>query len=492
MKFNKLTPITVLVANLFLMGSALAAPSPAPAPGKPIIDSMVSINTNKIRAVKDANGQLIFLTDNGRFAIVGQMFDVKNKKTLRSIEDIAAAVGINIGEDRLAAQLSNRIDAMQGEIQRIEQKREGRAPQAREAARVKPAPEARPEPLPDPANRIDLAAKGFDLAQTNHISIGTGTKHVTIFVDPRCGWCHRVMNEVKDDEELLRKFTLDFVLFAVLGEESRELNERIECAEGVSDEDKFKALVAGADAIRKLPEKAQCSRKLTRGSNKLRRTLNINGVPFIVAPDQRFSPGKPASFRDFVGFEGGERAAPESEPVASAEEQAPKAPVGKKVKGPSDEEVEFDLAAKGFDLSKTNHISIGTGKDHVTIFADPQCGWCHRLMEDIQDTSDDFLKKYTLDIVVVGLLGERSDELAEKLSCAKTTDQMVKFKALAAGASEIEKLEQRSDCNKRAARNSKRAQEKLGIQAVPFIVTSDKRIARGKPLDIEDFVTPRN
>jgi len=490
---NKLAPLSVLVANLFVMGAAVAAPPPVQAPGnKPVIDSMVTIPTTKIRAIKDGSGQIIFLADNGRLAIIGQMYDVKNKRTLRSIEDIAHSLGIDMAEDRAAQQVSSRVEVLQEEIARIEKTRGVRPSpkQAIETPRAKPAPAPEAGPEESASDRIDLAAKGFDLGQTNHISIGNGGKHVTIFVDPRCSWCHRVMDEVKDDQELLSEFTLDFVLVSVLGDASRELVEKLECADA-SDADKFAALVDGDKAIKKLKQKEGCTAKLTRGSNKIRRVLNINGVPFIVAHDQRFSPGKPASFRDFVGFGKGE---PAQAPVAAAPSKPePKAPGAKKFNGPSDEEEPFDIHAKGFDLSLTNHISIGTGKNHVTIFADPQCGWCHRLMEDIQDASEDFLKKYTLDIVVVGLLGDRSEELAGKLACAKTTDQMEKFTALATGAAAIEKLEQKGGCNsKKLTRDSKRAQEKLGIQAVPFIVTSDKRVAKGKPLDIEDYVTPTN
>ena len=303
---NKLAPLSVLVANLFVMGAAVAAPPPVQAPGnKPVIDSMVTIPTTKIRAIKDGSGQIIFLADNGRLAIIGQMYDVKNKRTLRSIEDFAHSLGIDMAEDRAAQQVSSRVEVLQEEIARIEKTRGVRPSpkQAIETPRAKPAPAPEAGPEESASDRIDLAAKGFDLGQTNHISIGNGGKHVTIFVDPRCGWCHKLLEEIKGDASYMEKYTFDIVILHVLGDESAALAKKLHCAKTDDQTAKFNALVAGKSAIDKLEQQDKCDIKQLRSTVVQQHALQINSVPFIITSDKRFVRGKPQDVRGFLDDE---------------------------------------------------------------------------------------------------------------------------------------------------------------------------------------------
>lgn len=147
----------------------------------------------------------------------------------------------------------------------------------------------------------------------------------------------------------------------------------------------------------------------------------------------------------------------------------------------------IDLQRIGFELEKTNHITVGTGGERVKVFVDPRCGYCHQVLKEINENPD-LLKQYTFDIVIVKILGEGSGVLAEKLACAKTTNQMEKFKALVSGKTAINELEQVEKCNRTVLNDTELQRNALNIQGVPFIVSSDKRFVRGKPQSLRAFL----
>lgn len=98
------------------------------------IKKIVNIEANQVRAIEKSDGTIMYMIDNGRFALTGKMVDVWNFKPLNTIDDIDYAV-----------------------------------------------------------HHINLDNMGFDAADFNSVSVGKGKKHVTIFVDPRCTWCHRLI-----------------------------------------------------------------------------------------------------------------------------------------------------------------------------------------------------------------------------------------------------------------------------------------------------------
>lgn len=62
--------------------------SPAVAP----IDRVVAIDADVIRAIQAKDGKVMYLVDNGRFAFVGKMIDVWNRKELSTLDDISSAI----------------------------------------------------------------------------------------------------------------------------------------------------------------------------------------------------------------------------------------------------------------------------------------------------------------------------------------------------------------------------------------------------------------
>lgn len=203
------------------------------------IERIVAIDTDTIRAIKSRDGKLMFLLDNGRFAFLGKMIDVWSRKELTTIEDIADAV-----------------------------------------------------------SHIDLARMGFKLDKVNHISVGAGPRHITAFVDPQCGWCHKLIAEINAKPELQKDYTFDFVVVPVLGQRSEMLAKKIFCADA-DDAAKYRALTDGARSIEALKQKDECPLEVFAQTRVIAQAVGVQGVPMVISHDGRFERGKP---RDLMAF----------------------------------------------------------------------------------------------------------------------------------------------------------------------------------------------
>ncbi len=227
---------------------------------RPTIKRMASMPASQIRAIQGSDGSMIYLVDNGRFAFAGTLVDIWNRKKISNIDEFNDAI-----------------------------------------------------------SHIDLRRMGFRLKETNHISVGSGAKRVTAFVDTRCGWCHRLLEEIKADPELLKEFTFDIVIMTVLGDESGALGKKLFCAKTTDPMEKFSALVGGKSAIEKLAQQDKCDTKILRSTALQQQAMNIMSVPFVISPDKRFVRGKPNSLREFLNEEEARRAAARAEAERNAE-----------------------------------------------------------------------------------------------------------------------------------------------------------------------------
>ncbi|WP_099360019.1 DsbC family protein [Aeromonas dhakensis] len=131
------------------------------------IEDIVKLPINGVRAVQ-SDGQIMFLSENGRFVISGQIYDLWNKKPLNTMSQMR-----------------------------------------------------------DVAERLHFKNMGMDVDTLNTISMGQGGKEVIVFVDPRCTVCHKLMDESKS---LVDEYTFKFVVIPALGAESNRLAKGLYCA----------------------------------------------------------------------------------------------------------------------------------------------------------------------------------------------------------------------------------------------------------------------
>lgn len=202
-------------------------------PSKNKLDSIVSLPIKSLKAV-EANGEILFMSENGRFVLRGQLYDIWYKDTLDT-----------------SAQIQ------------------------------------------DAATRIHFERMGADLDDYNTLTIGTGDKQVVAFVDPLCSVCHKLM---KDAEKLGREYTFKFVVVPALGEESNKLARKVYCAK-----DRQGSLNAYMqNTLDTVPQKSSCDTKQYDLTLMMAHLLDVKGVPFIVAPDGRYSQGRPQELHQWL------------------------------------------------------------------------------------------------------------------------------------------------------------------------------------------------
>ncbi|ECU8224391.1 MULTISPECIES: DsbC family protein [Enterobacterales] len=131
------------------------------------IEDIVKLPIKEVRAVQ-SDGQIMFLSENGRFVISGQIYDLWSKKPLNTMSQMR-----------------------------------------------------------DAAERIHFKSMGMDVDTLNTISVGRGDKEVVVFVDPLCTVCHKLMDE---STSLVDEYTFKFVVIPALGAESNRLAKGLFCA----------------------------------------------------------------------------------------------------------------------------------------------------------------------------------------------------------------------------------------------------------------------
>lgn len=207
-------------------------------PVKPI-KRMTTFDFSNAKAIESADGTMVFVGGNGRYAIVGEMVDVWQKKPLKTVQAIEASV-----------------------------------------------------------QTIPVDALGLNPETMNTFSIGLGSDVVSLFVDPLCGWCHELAKIVETNEALLKAYRFDFYIVPALGDASDTVAKQLACA-GLENSAKMDAFMDQGKAFegKELPK--NCDLKPYGRTLMVSHMIGIKSVPLIVAPDGRFSRGMP---RDLAAF----------------------------------------------------------------------------------------------------------------------------------------------------------------------------------------------
>lgn len=380
----------------------------------PGIEKVVELDVKKIRGFEDTKGRVLYMLDNGRFVFVGDIVDVWAKKKLSTIEEVDKAF-----------------------------------------------------------NRVDLKAFGFDLSRMNHISWGEGSKHVVAVIDPTCGWCQRLLQEVRNDRQLLKDYTFDFVVVGFLGSKGRDAAKALACSIAPA-EAKINAILGGQASLEKLVKASQCDEKKLQDTQLAVTAMGVQSVPYIVAHDGRFNRGKPREIRGWL--EG-----TASSSLMPVQKETVKAPERPKI------DVKPIKAVKRSDL---NIMSVGDGSRIVSVFVDPHCGWCHKAIEEIL-ADKELLAKFRFDFVATSILGPDSARLNKIVACAKPGKEVLD--AFQKGNVGIEALEANANCKETKTAITEKLRKDMNIHSVPVFVTDEGRVTSGKPSSIRSFLglTPR-
>lgn len=201
----------------------------------PKIRDFVEVPIRTMRAVETEDGKIFFLNETGRYVVSGMLFDAWTKQKLDSVRS-----------------MRNNF------------------------------------------THIRLSEMGFKSTDFSAITIGSGNKDVFIFADPLCRWCHELINEIRSNkaENLRKNYRFLIVAVPALGDESARLVKHLTCTTEKSDTKKLDAFVGRTIDSLSSAETASCTaayERLLIASHM----LGIRSVPFVIAPDGRFTAGKP-------------------------------------------------------------------------------------------------------------------------------------------------------------------------------------------------------
>lgn len=214
-----------------------AQKSPAQKVEKQVTDQVVTLPATGVLAT-EKGGKVVIITTNGRYTIIGEIIDNWSKKSLTSLSAIR-----------------------------------------------------------DSAQKIPIQDMKLNFAEFEPITVGTGPKSIVIFTDPYCGYCKKVIDQVKDLDP--KEYTVQILTLGLLGKESEQRVADIYCAE---DKRKANALFLAGDnttPIKRVP--GTCDGEAFMKRSVAAQIFGVVAVPFIIRNDGRYMAGLPkSSLKDFL------------------------------------------------------------------------------------------------------------------------------------------------------------------------------------------------
>jgi len=191
-------------------------------------EQVVKLPFSGMNAVEH-EGQIVFISKNGRYAIFGQIVDLWNEQELTSLKEIE-----------------------------------------------------------DSVSRINVETIGVE--SLNIITLGKGEQSVVVFVDPLCNFCMDLIGKLQDIErQHPEQYAFHIVVVSALGEDSHRMAKALFCA-------KNKTHAVEHLLSKQLLDLAQDEACESSGYDTtlvMADMLEIQGVPFLIAPDGRFHTGIP-------------------------------------------------------------------------------------------------------------------------------------------------------------------------------------------------------
>jgi len=149
----------------------------------------------------------------------------------------------------------------------------------------------------------------------------------------------------------------------------------------------------------------------------------------------------------------------------------------------------IDTQKMGLDMSLLGAIKIGSGEKVATFFVDPQCEYCAGLLQ-MAISDESILNDYSINLVLLPILGEESGRLSRNLICANIKgqmDNMAVAKALAAKSYDGV-ANSPSRCDDGSMERAIISAKLFGAQGVPFVINPEGRYGNAVPTDLRAFL----
>jgi thiol:disulfide interchange protein DsbC len=209
---------------------ALSWSAPADPLAAPAIARLARLPAGGLQAVETTDGDLLFLSDNGRYAFRGPAVDLWHGARLKDLDT----------------------------VQRL-------------------------------AGRIDLKRLKLDPRDLGAVDVGEGPE-VIVFVDPFCPHCKGLFEALPG---LAVRYRFRLVPLPVLGESSQLAVLAIDCLSVADPEQARRALLGELDT-RTLPKpRSDCGQAEAQRALIAAQILGVQGTPYLIAPDGRLRQGLP-------------------------------------------------------------------------------------------------------------------------------------------------------------------------------------------------------
>jgi thiol:disulfide interchange protein DsbC len=221
---------TLALGLALALTPALAWPSPEEALAAPAIARLTRLPAGGLQAVETTDGDLLFLSDNGRYAFRGPAVDLWHGARLTDLDT----------------------------VQRL-------------------------------AGRIDLQRLTLDPRDLGAIDFGEGPE-VIVFVDPYCPHCKALLTALP---RLAARYRFRLVPLPALGEASQQAVLAINCL-SVADPEQARQALLDPSVLRSLPPPTDgCSQIPAQRALVTAQILGVQGTPYLIAPDGRLRQGVP-------------------------------------------------------------------------------------------------------------------------------------------------------------------------------------------------------
>ena len=220
------------------IGVALAADGTL---SQPAIARLARLPAGGIQAVETTDGELLFLSDNGRYAFRGPAADLWHGAKLTDLDTVQRLAGL-----------------------------------------------------------IDLRQIKLDAKDLGAIDWGEGPD-VLVFADPFCPHSQALLTELA---ALTARYRIRLIPLPALGEASQIAVLAINCL-SVTDPTKARQALSGTLDPKTLPKPTgDCGQTVSQRALITAQILGVQGTPYLIAPDGRLRQGRPEDLRTWLAEEG--------------------------------------------------------------------------------------------------------------------------------------------------------------------------------------------
>lgn len=134
----------------------------------------------------------------------------------------------------------------------------------------------------------------------------------------------------------------------------------------------------------------------------------------------------------------------------------------------------IDLKKMNLNVDDLAPFTYGKGPKQVTVFIDPYCQWCKKLIGEMKGLE----KEYTFKILPIPVLGDRSNVMVRTEHCAADRNAAYAAATTGMGYDDL-KADPTKPCDTEALGKRLITAQLFGIKGVPYMIRDDGLVHQG-------------